>query len=85
MGTKPPNQRPCPECGSEAIVRGIGIGQTAEAGRIGLSYRSKGILGLPVIGTSPLLADVCDNCGVIVRLYVQGVGKPWVQRSKAES
>ena len=68
----------CPECGSTNVVQGVRVGHTAEAGRVGLSYHTK-LLVLPIVGTEPLLADVCDGCGLIVRLYVQSVGKPWVQ------
>jgi predicted RNA-binding Zn-ribbon protein involved in translation (DUF1610 family) len=71
----------CPECGSADVVRGVTINQTAETGRIGLSYRKEGILGIPLVGTAPLLADVCNSCGVVVRLRVESAGKDWIQRN----
>ena len=71
-----PDKQRCAECGSEQIVRSVTVGQNAEVGSIGLSYRAT--LGLT--GTEPILADVCDSCGLIVRLYVKEVGKTWRRR-----
>lgn len=69
----------CPECGSEQIVRGVSVGQSAESGKIGLSYRA----ALGLTGTEPIVADVCDGCGLLVRLYVKDVGKAWKRRGRA--
>jgi hypothetical protein len=70
----------CPECGSPDVVRGVVIGGTGDAGQISLAYRNEGILGIPLAVKVPLVADVCNACGVVVRLYVESVGKTWVQR-----
>lgn len=63
----------CPYCGSTKIVRAVRIGKTAEAGDVGLSYRTALIL----VGTEPLVSDLCDSCGTVLRLYVRDVGKRW--------
>jgi len=66
----------CPACKSQNIIRAVGISKTADSGRIGLSFRVAGVL----VGTSPIVADLCDDCGMIVKMYVLEVGKPWIQR-----
>ena len=63
----------CAHCGSDKIIHGVRIGQTAEVGSIGLSYKS----GMIFVGTAPFVADLCDSCGTVVRLYVKSVGKEW--------
>lgn len=52
---------------------GVRVDQTADAGRIGLAYKTKFVLG----GTEPFYADVCDECGTVARLYVKETGKKW--------
>ena len=56
----------CPYCGSADIAQGIRVGQTAECGSIGLSYTAV----LLLTGTEPLLADLCGDCGSVIRLCV---------------
>jgi hypothetical protein len=63
----------CSACGSSGIVAGIKVGQTAEAGSVGLSYKT----GFIVIGTEPFLADLCRACGR-VRLYVENRDRKWL-------
>lgn len=65
----------CPACGSTNIIAGVAVTKTAEAGSVGLSYRSLAIFR----GTAPLYADLCRQCGTVVRLFVRDVNKPWVQ------
>lgn len=72
----PVNVSGCSYCGSTNIVRHIEIGQTADAGRIGLTYRARFRLG----GTEPLFADVCDDCGSLLRIFVDTVGRHWVEK-----
>ena len=75
MGTSSEKQHKCSECGSSDIVTGITVTKTAETGSIGLSYKSLGILR----GTAQLYADMCRQCGTVVRLYVRETDKSWVQ------
>ena len=75
MATNSPNQRTCSECGSADIVAGIAVSQTAEVGKIGLSYKSFAVLR----GTAPLYADLCRQCGTVTRLYVRDTDKSWIQ------
>ncbi len=77
MTTDSPKQRTCPECGGSDIVAGVGVSQTATSGKIGLSYKSLMILR----GTSPLYADLCRQCGTVVRFFVRETDKPWVELS----
>jgi hypothetical protein len=63
----------CPHCGGTDIVRGIHVGKTAEAGDVGLSYQT----ALIITGTEPMLADLCQSCGTLVRLWVQQVDRKW--------
>ena len=63
----------CPHCGGSNIVGGVRVDQMADAGRIGLSYKTK----LAFIFTEAFYANVCDDCGTITRLYVKETGKKW--------
>ena len=67
--------RPCPECGSTQVLRGLSLDQQADAGRLGLSYHAVGIFR----GTEPLVADLCQECGTVVRMYVQNPDRKWVR------
>jgi len=74
MATESQKQRTCPECGSTDIVVGIGVSKTAETGNIGLSYKSLAILR----STAPLYADLCRQCGTVVRFFVRDRNKSWI-------
>lgn len=63
----------CTHCGGSNVICGVRVDQTADAGRIGLAYKTKFV----VIGTEPFYADVCDDCGTIVRLYIKTRGRTW--------
>ena len=75
MATESQKQRNCPECGGTDIAMGVGMSVTAEAGRVGLSYKTLGILR----GTSPLFADLCRQCGTVIRFHVREADKPWIE------
>ncbi|MGA2554842.1 MAG: hypothetical protein ABSG04_01025 [Verrucomicrobiota bacterium] len=64
----------CPECGGADIAKSIGIAKMTEAGSIGLGYSTDYF----VKASEPLVADLCRNCGTVVRLYVKKVDKRWV-------
>jgi hypothetical protein len=66
----------CIYCSSTNIVHHIEIGQTAEEGRIGLTYKTRFI----VQGTERLFADLCDDCGSVVRIFVENIRKKWVTK-----
>jgi hypothetical protein len=69
----PPRITRCPHCGSQDIVADVVVTQTADAGRIGLSYRTHFLL----TGTAALRTELCRQCGSVVRLYVKETGKNW--------
>src|SRR5262249_14649192 len=48
----------CPHCGGADLVRAVKLGQLAEAGSIGLRFRTL----LVFVGTEPLYADLCKRC-----------------------
>ncbi len=64
----------CPHCGGSDLVEGIRIGLTSEVGSIGLEYKT----ALVLLGTEPLLADLCRECGSIARLRVRNVDRKWL-------
>ncbi len=66
----------CPFCGGSNIVRSTMVDQTADAGRIGLSYHTRFL----ITGTEPLYADLCDDCGSLIRLFLKEVGKKWATK-----
>lgn len=63
----------CSHCGHFEFVRGIRVGQTAEVGKVGLSYQSSFFL----TGTEPLLADLCTACGTVHRFWVEKADQNW--------
>ncbi len=63
----------CPHCGGSNIVACVRVDQTADAGRIGLAYKTKFFVTV----TEPFYADICDDCGTVVRLYVKTPGQKW--------
>ena len=73
--TKPPiNVDNCTYCGSTNIVRHVKVNQTADAGRIGLSYRTRFL----VVGTEPLYTDLCGDCGSLLRISsTRQAGNGW--------
>lgn len=66
----------CSFCGSTNIAHHIEVNQTADAGRIGLSYHTRFL----ILGTEKLFADLCDTCGSVLRLSVDTPGKKWVTK-----
>src|SRR5262245_27356536 len=57
----------CPYCAGVDLIRGVRLGLTAEAGSVGLKYRTL----LVLVGTEPVYADVCKACGSVARSYVR--------------
>jgi len=77
-----PPRRPtpaCAYCGHTDFERGIELGQTAEAARIGLKFKASSFLGgaLSLMGNEPLFADLCLTCGTVARLYVKETRRQW--------
>jgi hypothetical protein len=66
----------CIYCGSKKLVKHVKVNQTAEVNRIGLAYQTSFI----VTGTEPLYADICDDCGSLLRTFVDTPGKPWMTK-----
>jgi hypothetical protein len=63
----------CPECGSTDITRNIHISQHVEVGSTGLKYKA----GTLFSGTEPLLADLCRDCGTVLRFHVKNPDRKW--------
>jgi hypothetical protein len=66
----------CVYCSSANMVRHVKIDQTADAGRIGLAYHTRFL----IIGTEPLFADLCDDCGSIARIFIDTPARKWVTK-----
>lgn len=64
----------CEYCKSTNIVKHIKMDQTADAGRIGLEYKTRFILH----SVEPLFVDLCDNCGTVLRTFVDKPRRQWV-------
>jgi hypothetical protein len=78
MTTNSQTQRTCPECKSTDIATGIGFRMPSDTNKVGLSCKHLGVF----TETAPLFADVCRQCGTVVRFFVRGVDKAWVDNSK---
>jgi hypothetical protein len=48
---------------------------TAEVGNIGPQFKD----GLLLVGTEPLVVDLCAACGHVQRLYVKNPDHRWVK------
>ncbi len=70
----PPKVGRCPYCGSQEIAADVIVNQTADAGRIGLAYKTRFL----VTGTAALRTELCRSCGSVVRLYVKDTGRDWL-------
>jgi hypothetical protein len=70
------NLEKCTFCGGTNIITHVKIDQTADAGRIGLSYKTRFL----VIGIEGLHADLCDDCGSLLRIFIDTAGRKWVTK-----
>lgn len=64
----------CIYCGSENLIRNVKIGLTAETGSVGPKY------GSFIVGTEPMYADICGQCGSITRFHINEVDKKWITK-----
>jgi hypothetical protein len=69
----PPKVARCPYCGSSDVAADVLVNQLADAGRIGLAYKS----GVFLTRTAAFYVELCRQCGSVVRLYVKETGKNW--------
>jgi hypothetical protein len=75
------NGKPCPHCGSSDIAAGLEFNMNAEVGPFGLSYNAFAFIG----GVEKLQAELCRNCGTIIRIYVNDTKRNWIVRGKKEN
>lgn len=71
-----PQATTCSYCGSGNLALGVRLGLTAEVGHVGPQFKD----GLLLVGTEPLLADLCTACGQVQRLYVKNPDHHWLSR-----
>lgn len=74
-GAPPADARSCPHCGSTDLVLGLKLNQTADAGHVGLPYKTARIF----VATEPLRADLCRRCGTVARWFVEEPDRPWAR------
>ncbi len=65
----------CPHCGGVEVAAGVQVIQNAEVGRIGVAYKTAKIF----VAAEQLWADLCMNCGTVVRIFVKETKRDWVQ------
>jgi len=66
----------CPLCGGVEVAAGLIVNQSTEVLRIGLAYKAGGFM----TACEPLRADLCQNCGSVVRLFVKEPKRNWLQK-----
>lgn len=72
----------CTHCGSENIIRGVRArGKGNPNSEPGLAYQVR-TMGIAFTQTEPFFADLCQQCGTVVRLYVLTTDVEWVQHGK---
>ena len=67
----------CDKCGGSDVVQNITISQAVETGTVGLQYTTAVVL----TATEGLLADLCRQCGTVVRLHVKTTDRKWQTKS----
>jgi hypothetical protein len=67
------NVSQCPHCGGTNITGGVWADQTAGAGAVGLAYKTKFV----IMGVERLYADICNDCGTVVRFFVKNPSRQW--------
>ncbi|WP_214176109.1 hypothetical protein [Geomobilimonas luticola] len=53
------------------------MSQSVEVGGTGLEYKT----GMIIRNTEPLLADLCKNCGTVVRFHVKNPDRNWITKT----
>ena len=67
----------CPHCGSDDLVNGLPVVGSPDVGGIGIKYKSGTLLGTTTTRYEPLLLDLCNSCGTVVRFFVKNVERNW--------
>jgi hypothetical protein len=68
----------CSHCGGRCIVEGVHFSQSAEAGTVGIVHEATGrFLGVCLLGSERLHADLCQSCGTLTRFYVKVTDRKW--------
>ncbi len=70
----PQTPQVCLHCGGTNLAKALKLNQSAEVGRIGLPYRAAGIF----TATEALHADLCLDCGTVLRFFVLEPGRKWI-------
>ena len=68
------DQISCTHCSNDSITSNVKVLQTNEAGAIGLAFKRAGIFQV----SEQLLADLCTECGTVVRFHVRDTDRNWV-------
>jgi uncharacterized membrane protein (UPF0127 family) len=63
----------CIYCNSTNIQADVVVGQTAEPRALGLKYRTNFL----IFGVEPFYAELCKDCGSIVRFYLKKTDRNW--------
>jgi len=66
----------CPHCGGVEVAAGLKLHQNTEVNRVGLAYKTAKIF----ITVEQLYADLCLNCGSVVRFFVKETQRNWLQK-----
>jgi len=56
------------------MLLGIKVVKSVDTGWVGFFYKAAG----PFVGTEPLLADLCQNCGTVARFWVKNSRRRWL-------
>jgi hypothetical protein len=63
----------CSECSSPNLHRGVAL--NASGVTVTASWSKPGLLG--AFGYENVYTDICNDCGTIVRFYVENGNHPW--------
>ncbi len=67
----------CQHCGGSDLIGGLEVNQSVEVGSTGLRYKTAKIF----VTVEPLKAELCRNCGTVVRFYVKETNRNWIQKA----
>ena len=68
------DQISCTHCSNGSITRNVKLDQSNDVGTVGLAFKRAGIFHV----SEQLLADLCTECGTVVRFHVRDTDRNWV-------
>jgi hypothetical protein len=69
----------CSFCQSTKISNGVPVTTSHDISSMALKYEEESKWNLTKIKYESIRADVCENCGTILRLFVANANRKWIK------